>query len=230
MFIAICAVLALLCVCLGVLFIRAMEQDKQLKATILKGLTTVCCILIAIVAISHSPDKHFARLIVFGLIFGCLGDVLLALRFVFTEKFNTMFLSGAFAFLVGHIFYVLALYSVAPQAWKLALPLVVVALGFELFNSKKHELDMGKLFAPLGVYAAFVCFMGCSAVSTCVSAFSIGTLLFAVAGVCFIASDSVLSVQCFGKNPDNRKNRILHVLYWLAQLLISVSPMLLTTL
>lgn len=225
MFIALIILLALACFFCGKKFIAAMEAGEDLKATILKGLTTVCVIVIAIISLAHSDDKLFARLVIFGLFFGCLGDVLLALRFVYTEKFNMYFLTGAGAFLAGHIFYVLALYRVAPKAWIVALPLLVIALAIELRNTKKHNLDMGKLFIPLGIYAAFVCFMGSSAVGSVFFNFSLGTLLFGIAGVCFIASDSILSIQCFSDHPSNEKNRILHVFYWVAQLLIALSPM-----
>ena len=224
MLIALIVVLALSCLFCGVRFIKAMEADDQEKATVLKGLTTICCILIALIAYFMTSLPKFALLVILGLIFGFLGDELLALRFVYTKKFSAFFLSGALAFLIGHIFYLIALYGLAPRAWMLSVPLTLAALAAEFINSKKHSLDMGKLFLPLGFYAAVVCFMGCSAVGVCVFHFNLGTLLFAVAGLCFIASDSILSVQCFSDRPTNTKNRVLHIFYWAAQLLIALSP------
>ena len=224
MLIALIVVLALSCLFCGVRFIKAMEADDQEKATVLKGLTTICCILIALIAYFMTSLPKFALLVILGLIFGFIGDELLALRFVYTKKFNAFFLSGALAFLIGHIFYLIALYGLAPRAWMLGVPLTLAALAAEFINSKKHSLDMGKLFLPLGFYAAVVCFMGCSAVGVCVFHFNLGTLLFAVAGLCFIASDSILSVQCFSDRPTNTKNRVLHIFYWAAQLLIALSP------
>ena len=224
MLIALIVVLALSCLFCGVRFIKAMEADDQEKATVLKGLTTICCILIALIAYFMTSLPKFALLVILGLIFGFIGDELLALRFVYTKKFNAFFLSGALAFLIGHIFYLIALYGLAPRAWMLSVPLTLAALAAEFINSKKHSLDMGKLFLPLGFYAAVVCFMGCSAVGVCVFHFNFGILLFAVAGLCFIASDSILSVQCFSDRPTNTKNRVLHIFYWAAQLLIALSP------
>ena len=224
MLIALIVVLALSCLFCGVRFIKAMEADDQEKATVLKGLTTICCILIALIAYFMTSLPKFALLVILGLIFGFIGDELLALRFVYTKKFSAFFLSGALAFLIGHIFYLIALYGLAPRAWMLSVPLTLAALAAEFINSKKHSLDMGKLFLPLGFYAAVVCFMGCSAVGVCVFHFNFGILLFAVAGLCFIASDSILSVQCFSDRPTNTKNRVLHIFYWAAQLLIALSP------
>lgn len=224
MLIALIVVLALSCLFCGVRFIKAMEADDQEKATVLKGLTTICCILIALIAYFMTSLPKFALLVILGLIFGFIGDELLALRFVYTKKFSAFFLSGALAFLIGHIFYLIALYGLAPRAWMISVPLTLAALAAEFINSKKHSLDMGKLFLPLGFYAAVVCFMGCSAVGVCVFHFNLGTLMFAVAGLCFIASDSILSVQCFSDRPTNTKNRVLHIFYWAAQLLIALSP------
>ena len=183
MLIALIVVLALSCLFFGVRFIKAMEADDQEKATVLKGLTTICCILIALIAYFMTPLTKFALLVILGLIFGFIGDELLALRFVYTKKFSAFFLSGALAFLIGHIFYLIALYGLAPRAWMLSVPLTLAALAAEFINSKKHSLDMGKLFLPLGFYAAVVCFMGCSAVGVCVFHFNFGTPLFAVARV-----------------------------------------------
>lgn len=227
MLIALIVVLSLSCLFCGVRFIKAMEAGDQEKATILKGLTTICCILIALVAYFFMTElPKFALLVILGLIFGFIGDELLALRFVYTGKFNTCFLSGAFAFLAGHIFYLTALYGLAPKAWMIGVPLTLVAVAAEFLNSKKHSLDMGKMFLPLGFYASVVCFMGCSAVGVCVFHFDLGTLLFAAAGLCFIISDSILSVECFSGHPSNGKNRVLHIFYWAAQLLIALSPIL----
>lgn len=225
MYIALIVILAFACLFFGILFTRVTEGNDNVKAVLFKGLTTVCCIAIAAISVFHTSNRHFAILVMIGVFFGFLGDELLALRFVFAEKFNLCFVSGAMAFFVGHVFYVIALYGIAPKAWIAALPLLIIAVLLELRNTKKHNLQLGKLFVPLAGYCTFVCFMGCTAVGSAIFNFSLGTFLFGIAGVSFIVSDSILSVQCFSGNPTNTKNRALHITYWLAQLLISLSPM-----
>lgn len=160
MYIALIVILALACLFFGIKFTQVTEGNDNVKAVLFKGLTTVCCIVIAAIAVFHTTNKHFAVLVMFGVFFGFLGDELLALRFVFPEKFNLCFASGAMSFFVGHVFYVIALYGIAPKAWIVALPLLVIAVLLELQNTKKHNLQLGKLFAPLSVYCTFVCFMG----------------------------------------------------------------------
>ena len=225
MYIALIVLFAAACVFCCVKFLSLYEADEQVKAVIVKGLTTICVILISVVSVVKSGNRAFAVSIMIGLFFGFLGDELLHLRFVFPERGKLVFLIGAYCFLAGHIFYLKALYSVAPKAWIAAIPIVAVGLIIELRNSKKYELDMGKLFIPLSVYAVVCLLMGGTAVGSFFFGKCTGTLLFAIAGICFVVSDSILSVQCFGKNPDNRKNRWLHVFYWTAQLLISISPL-----
>ena len=224
MYIALIAILALCCAVCAVWFLRLYERNDQAKAVAVKGLTTVCVILISVVSLFKAENTAFARLVMFGLFCGFLGDELLHLRFVFTEKARTVFLIGAYCFFAGHICYLRALYGIAPKAWIAAVPIVLLVLFLELRNTKKYRLDMGNLFVPLSIYAVMCAFMGGSAVGSLICNASSGTLIFAIAGVSFVVSDSILSIQCFGTHPDNRKNRWLHFFYWLAQLLIAISP------
>lgn len=136
MYIAFIVILVLAGLFFGLKFTQVTENNDPVIAVLFKGLTTVCCIVISAVAVFHTTDRHFAVLLMFGLFFGFLGDELLALRFVFTEKFSLCFLSGAMSFLVGHVFYVVALYSIAPKAWIAAIPLLIIAMLLEYQNSK----------------------------------------------------------------------------------------------
>ncbi len=216
---------ALLCAASGCLFIKAMEEEGYLRATLFKGLATFFCILIAAISLFNTNNHHFAVLIILGLLFGFVGDEILALRFVYPEQLELCFLTGSASFFAGHVFYLVALFSVAPKAWIAALIINVAVLALEYINSKRHSLKLGRLYVPLGIYCALVGFMGSSALSTVFWHFNIGTLFFAIAGVCFIVSDSILSVQSFSDHPSNGKNRTLHLLYWTAQLLIALSPL-----
>lgn len=222
---ALTVVFAMLCPIAAYYFIKSMEQSRFLKAVLLKGLATVCCIGVAAVSLFNAPNHAFAVNVVLGLFFGFVGDELLALRFVYPEKLERYFLMGAAFFFIGHVFYLIALLSVAPKAWIAALILNALVLALEYINSKRHKLYLGRLYVPMGIYCAFVCFMGCTAVSAMFWNFGVGTFFFAVAGVCFIVSDSILSVQSFSDHPSNGKNATLHILYWSAQLLIALSPM-----
>lgn len=225
MYIAFIVVLFAACVVFAALYMKASKDNDYDKAIIVKGLATICCIIISGIAVFHTNSRAFAVLVVFGVFFGFLGDEFLALRYIFRDKFNEWFLAGSAAFLVGHVFYLIALYGIAPKAWMLAVPLTVVLLIADYFATKKLGMKLNKLAVPLGIYAAIVCFMACTSLSVCIFSFSFGTLLFAIGGLCFGASDCILSIQCFSGNPTYKKSLILHVLYWSAQLLIAISPL-----
>ena len=98
MYIAFIVLLVLAGLFFGLKFTQVTENNDPVMAVLFKGLTTVCCIVIAAIAVFHTTDRHFAVLLMFGLFFGFLGDELLALRFVFTERFALCFLSGAMSF------------------------------------------------------------------------------------------------------------------------------------
>ena len=62
-----------LCLVLAGLFLRAEQQEKYIPAVVLKGLASLCFVVLGLLA---SPGTHVAKLIVAGLILGCVADVL----------------------------------------------------------------------------------------------------------------------------------------------------------
>lgn len=218
--------LAIACAALGTMFVRSTGRKKGLKAAVLKGLTTCCCIAVGLISIFHTVDKRFAVLVVIGIFFGFLGDEFLAMRYIHPDKFKICFASGSAAFLIGHIFYIIALLGLVPSAWKIAIPVTIVLLIFEYYNSKRHKIDMNRLFVPGGLYMSVICFMCGCAIGSAVLGFDPGTLVFAIAGISFVTSDTILSVQYFGDTRSERNGHILHITYFLAQFLIGLTPLL----
>ena len=73
----------ILCAALAVVFLRKEAAGQYVPAVILKGLASLCFVGIGLIC---SPGNQVSRLIVAGLIIGCVADVLLNLRMVFEEK------------------------------------------------------------------------------------------------------------------------------------------------
>ena len=73
------------------------------------------------------------------------------------------------------------------------------------------------------MYIALVVFMGATACAAAARSFSVGTLMFAAAGVCFSVSDCILCVYCYGSKKTDGMNIAVHVTYYAAQLLIAWS-------
>lgn len=225
MYIAFIVILIAACAAFAALYMKATKDKAYDKAIIVKGLATICCIAIAGITVFHTGNRSFAVLVMFGVFFGFLGDELLAMRYIHRDKFTEWFLAGSAAFLVGHVFYLIALYGVCPKAWMIAVPLTLALLTADYFASKKLGMSFGQLTIPLSGYAAIVCFMSCTSIAVCILSFSTGTLLFALGGICFAASDCILSLQSFSDKPSFKKSLILHIFYWTAQLLIALSPL-----
>ena len=74
---------ALLCIVFAGLFLHAESGEKYVSALIFKGLASLCFVAVGVLC---SPGTDTAKLILWGLIIGCIADVLLNLRFVFVKK------------------------------------------------------------------------------------------------------------------------------------------------
>ena len=73
----------ILCLSLAALFIMEENRGKYVAATILKGLASLCFVIVGVMA---ADGGHLAKLILIGLVLGCIADILLNLRWVFKEK------------------------------------------------------------------------------------------------------------------------------------------------
>ena len=70
------AVLALLGMALQAIFITVEHKEKYVPAVILKGSSAIVFCVIGIVAMATAAvNQSFAKLVVFGLCFGALGDI-----------------------------------------------------------------------------------------------------------------------------------------------------------
>lgn len=98
------------CLIVAGIFIWQEKKENYVAADILKGIASLCFVLLGILC---SPGTHPAKLIVAGLVLGCIADVLLNLRFVLKEKGQMVFLIGILVFLAGHIAYLAAVFPMA---------------------------------------------------------------------------------------------------------------------
>ena len=111
-----------LCLIIAGIFIWQEKKENYVAADVLKGLASLCFVLLGILC---SPGTHTAKLIVAGLVLGCIADVLLNLRFVLKEKGQLVFLVGILVFLAGHVLYLAAVLPMA-KSWLVCVVLSVV--------------------------------------------------------------------------------------------------------
>ena len=210
---------SILCLCLAALFMWTEKKENYMGAVILKGLASLCFVFVGVMA---GNGGQLAKLIVTGLLLGCVADVLLNLRWVFPKKGQLIFLVGILVFLGGHVVYLAA---VLPMADNWAVCVVVgVVLTALLMKWIFSKITAKKAFKIFGVfYLGAIMLLNCVAVSNLMTAPSAFTGLFAAGALLFLISDIVLILNTFG--PKSKFSlRVTNLsLYYIGQLLIAWS-------
>ena len=210
---------SILCLCLAALFMWTEKKENYMGAVILKGLASLCFVLVGVMA---GNGGQLAKLIVTGLLLGCVADVLLNLRWVFPKKGQLIFLVGILVFLGGHVVYLAA---VLPMADNWAVCVVVgVVLTALLMKWIFSIITAKKAFKIFGVfYLGAIMLLNCVAVSNLMTAPSAFTGLFAAGALLFLISDIVLILNTFGQKSKFSLRVTNLSLYYIGQLLIAWS-------
>lgn len=191
--------------------IRAKYKKSHNQLLIFKPLTIILIILIA--TIFPSIDQKYKIFIIAGLIFSLLGDTFL----IFPEQH---FKKGLFAFLVGHICYILA-FTVSGgihfTLW-IFLPIALVSIIYLQYILQYS----GKMKIPVSIYIVIIAIMGWLAVERFNSTPTLGTFLAAMGALLFMISDAVLALNKFSKSFFYAELIILAT-YFTAQWLLAVS-------
>ena len=208
---------------LQALFIKTEHEEKYVAAVILKGLASLCFVLIGYYAFTHVNNALTPK-IFYGLAFGMLGDILLNLRFVFREAGQKIFLIGILAFLIGHILYLVALIGAAQHVWIWYCIIIGGFIAAALLAYIFRTMEVKKAFKIFGVfYLGAVIIMTCIAIGIAVFMPSKASLMFAVGAVLFTLSDIVLIFITFS-GTTRFSLRITNLsLYYLGQVLIACS-------
>jgi uncharacterized membrane protein YhhN len=179
---------------------------------LLKPLTTV--LIMALAPVAPAPvSRGYQALVCAGLLFSLAGDVFLMLP-------RDRFVAGLASFLVAHLFYIA---SFAPRPFRLAAPLVLVALlayGAVLLRALWPRL--GGLRAPVAVYAAVLLGMAWQAAARWDVDDTGRALLAALGAGLFVVSDSVLAWERF-REPRAYGHAVVLATYYAAQWLIALS-------
>ena len=204
-------------------YMIAEHREKYVLSVILKGSASILFCAVGAIAMSMvSANQGFAKLIVFGLSFGALGDILLNLRFVFPANGQRIFLMGVVAFLIGHILYLCA---IVPLSQSLLLCVVIGAiLAAALLTWIFRVLTVKPVFKIFGVlYLGAIVLMTTVAIGNVIADPRAATWLYAAGGVLFTTSDLVLIFNTFGKEQKFSMRITNLTLYYLSQLLIAFS-------
>lgn len=210
------------------LFIKAELASRMVKAVVLKGLAAAFFVALGSYLTALFPSQY-AKLVLIGLILGMIGDILLNLRYVVSEKKSTIvFALGILAFLSGHFLYIASLFHIGGSSilvWSLCLTVVLSLLAIPQLMKRITAPSKGlKIFGY--VYLVIVTLMFCTSASLLIRGF-VGdrTIVFVLGALSFIVSDFIMIYYNFGKKiPALRATNLLT--YYLGQVLIAITIML----
>jgi len=202
-------------------FIMTESKCKYLAAVILKGLASLCFVTLGLYCYRASD---FSVIVVVGLVFGMVGDILLNLRYLFEKIGQKIFLVGILIFLIGHIMYLVALVG---EATKPIIPIAIgVVLAAILLVWIFSKITAAKAFKIFGVfYVGAVTIMAVVAVWNAVMAATTTNMIFAVGGLLFLVSDVILIFNTFTGSTKFSMRVANLSLYYIGQILIAVSLM-----
>lgn len=218
-------VLSIICF-LGVvfqaIFIAVEHKEKYVPAVIFKGLASCCFMIMGFLGYKNAQNGDFAKLVLLGLIFGALGDILLNLRFVFAKKGQLIFLIGIAAFLTGHILYLAALIPLSSSLLVSVIAGVVLAAILLAIIFKKFEVKIA--FKIFGIfYIGAIAIMTVVAIGNLFALQDTNRILYAVGAVAFLISDVVLIFNTFGSETKFSMRITNLAFYYVGQLLIAFS-------
>jgi uncharacterized membrane protein YhhN len=158
---------------------------------ILKG-----CLVPLILAVYFFGANTIILPIILALVFAWLGDVLLI-------KINNpiFFRFGLASFLIGHIFYIITMFT---HAMPLHIPILIISViiavcyGIFAFKMVKPSPEMK---IPVIAYETIILIMVISALQLLLSHTSLFGVLVFSGSLCFLASDTMLALVTFRKKP-----------------------------
>lgn len=166
------------------------------------------------------------KLLAAGLLFGALGDALLAWS-------PSTFLYGALAFLIGHLFYItlfvrsgIGVRAALLKPLRAMLMFVMVAAA--ITNTTMLIPNESPMFAPFAVYAAVLTLM-------VITAYTLprARWLATAGAVLFFVSDGFVALNMFHRNPDPTAAYWLSfagwLIYWAGQAAICAGMLAKTT-
>lgn len=184
-----------------------------------KSITSALFVLIGIINFAYfiktkQENKNFALLLLIGLVFGMLGDIILEIQFII----------GALLFAIGHVFYFFAFCAIEKFNLKNLIASACLFVPCTLFLVLAPIFDFGGIFMEIVciAYALIISCMTGKAVSNAIKSKTPLNILLAIASILFTFSDLMLVLNVFG--PSGLVFSILCLgTYYPAQILLAYS-------
>lgn len=208
------------------LFLMAFYRGKFNHALIFKGVASLCFVILGIVGLLTSEPSITSTLIFIGLCFGIVGDEVIALCQNLPKYDMQFFIGGGSFFVVGHILYIIALFSNGELSAVALIVSFVVLATLSMIYERYRKFYKGSMKYSLMLYICVVIFMAATAIGVFFKQLTVGAGFFALGGILFAVSDNILFAYKLSENPKFKQNIALHVAYYLAQIAIAFSILL----
>ena len=204
------SILVLLVILTSSVHIWAEYRGPRWHVYIFKPLTMVFIWLIAILGQATLP--FYKYMIIAGLVFSMAGDVFLMLP-------SDRFVAGLVAFLVAHLFYIVAFMSdISTLIWWPLIPIVTYGIVIYIILAPY----LGKLKPPVIIYIVVILVMAWLAWERWSQTSQSGAFLAYVGAILFVISDTILAINRF--RGAFKPARFLNLItYFAAQCLIAGS-------
>lgn len=166
-----------------------------------------------------------------GACFGMLGDIVLDLKYTKLNDADRCTKFGFWTFLIGHIFYSIAMVSV----YGIELTnIICVAIGIiagiiiAIVTEKVMKFEYGKFKKITILYTSILCMtLGFAGGYTITESYTLHSVLLNIGFALFVLSDAFLAGLYFSKKEKDRTNRtaiiLNHLTYFAAQYIIALS-------
>ena len=206
------AILVLLVVVGDILYIT-------LGGLLIKGLTSAGFVLIGItnltyVILNKKADLKFPIIMLTGLVFAMLGDIIL----------NIEFIIGAALFAIGHIFFFVSYCVLCKFKWSDLAYGAVLFVPSVLLITLAPIFDFGGILMEVVcvVYALIISCMVGKAISNLVEKKNLQNILIVVGSILFFFSDLMLLLNIFASLP-NAVSVLCLATYYPAEILLAFS-------
>ena len=216
-----------------IIFLTKRTTNVTIDVVAIKSIASMGFILSAIFFFMDNeacPD-YLGAFTIGGACFGMLGDIVLDLKYSKLNDADRCTNLGFWAFLVGHIFYSIAMVSVYGIE---LINVICVAIGIvagiiiAVLSEKIMKFEYGKFKKITILYTAVLCMtLGFAGGYTITECYTLHSVLLNIGFALFVLSDAFLAGIYFSKKPEDRTSRkaivLNHATYYAAQYIIALS-------
>ena len=202
-----------------VTLIIAELKKQNIQTLIFKTLSSLMFVLLGYQNLSDGMSAHSP--ILWGLCFGAVGDVLLAICLISKRFEKGFFAAGGVMFFIGHIFYLMMSVTISRHVVTALVISIIISYILMILLFQKVNLKNILKIAGMG-YVFMVVFMASNGLVNLITIPGIKTFLFGTGAVLFMISDILLITERFIEEKSIYTTGVL-MSYYIGQTLIALS-------